>query len=50
MNLVPVFGVFFSVVLPGETLNKMQSLGGFIVIFGIYVSIHFSDGHSHDRG
>lgn len=39
MNLVPVFGVFFSVVLLNESMNVIQFLGGFIVVVGIVLSI-----------
>ena len=39
MNLVPVFGVLFSILLLHESVNFIQLLGGFIIIAGIIISI-----------
>ncbi len=39
MNLVPVFGVFFSILFLNETMSAIQLLGGFIVIIGIIFSV-----------
>ena len=39
MNLVPVFGVFFAVVLLGEPLGLLQVFGGLVVIAGVTLSV-----------
>lgn len=38
-NLVPVFGVLFSVIILGEKVGLLQLLGGAVVIFGVYLSV-----------
>ena len=39
MNLVPVFGVLFAVVLLGEPLGALQVAGGLVVIAGVTLSV-----------
>ncbi len=39
MNLVPVFGVFFSILFLQESMSAVQFLGGFIVIIGIILGV-----------
>lgn len=39
MNLVPVFGVLFSVLFLNEVVGASQFIGGGIVIFGVFLSI-----------
>lgn len=39
MNLVPVLGVLFAVVLLGEPLGLLQVLGGVVVIAGVTLSV-----------
>ena len=39
MNLVPVFGVLFAVVLLGEPLGLLQVFGGLVVIAGVTLSV-----------
>jgi drug/metabolite transporter (DMT)-like permease len=39
MNLVPIIGVFFSVVILDEALHSVQLLGGSIIIVGVILSI-----------
>ena len=39
MNLVPIFGTLFSVVLLGERLTLRHLLGGALVILGVIVSV-----------
>ncbi len=39
MNLVPVFGVFFSILFLNEPMSLIQFLGGFVVIVGIVLSV-----------
>ena len=39
MNLVPVFGVIFSVLLLDESVHASQLLGGIIVIVGVIASV-----------
>lgn len=39
MNLVPVFGVSFSILFLHEAMSVVQLLGGFIVIAGIILSV-----------
>ncbi len=43
MNLVPVLGVLFAVVLLGEPLGLLQILGGVVVIAGVTLSVRSSD-------
>lgn len=38
-NLMPIFGVFFSAVILGESLSLQQITGGFIVIAGVMISL-----------
>lgn len=38
-NLVPVFGVFFSVIILGESVSVWQLAGGAVVLFGVYLSV-----------
>ncbi len=40
MNLVPIFGVIFSVVLLHETVSWRQIIGGLVVIVGVLMSAH----------
>ncbi|TQS00992.1 DMT family transporter [Paenibacillus ottowii] len=40
MNLVPIFGVIFSVVLLHETVSWRQIIGGLVVIIGVLMSAH----------
>ncbi|MDP1509887.1 EamA family transporter [Paenibacillus sp. CMAA1739] len=40
MNLVPIFGVIFSVVLLHETVSWRQMIGGLVVIIGVLMSAH----------
>ena len=40
MNLVPVVGVFFSVIILNEALHAIQLIGGAIIIAGVLLSIH----------
>lgn len=44
MNLVPIFGTLFSVVLLGEHLTWRHIVGGALVILGVLVSIRVSQG------
>ncbi len=39
MNLVPVFGVLFSVVILNEVINFKQIMGGLVIIIGVMLSI-----------
>lgn len=39
MNLVPIFGVFFSIIFLGETVSYQQIGGGIIVIGGVVLSV-----------
>ena len=39
MNLVPIFGTLFSVILLGETLTWRHMAGGALVILGVVVSV-----------
>jgi drug/metabolite transporter (DMT)-like permease len=39
MNLVPIFGTLFSVVLLGERLTLRHLAGGALVILGVIVSV-----------
>lgn len=39
MNLVPVFGVLFAVLLLGEPLGPLQVLGGLVVVAGVALSV-----------
>ncbi len=39
MNLVPIFGTLFSVILLGETLTRRHMAGGALVILGVVVSV-----------
>ncbi|WP_068619561.1 DMT family transporter [Paenibacillus tuaregi] len=39
MNLVPIFGVLFSTVFLNERLSVLNMLGGFIIIFGVVLSV-----------
>lgn len=39
MNLVPVFGVLFSVVILHEVVNFKQLMGGLVIIIGVILSI-----------
>jgi drug/metabolite transporter (DMT)-like permease len=40
MNLVPIFGVVFSIIFLKETVSLQQIFGGVIVIAGVLLSIH----------
>ncbi|WP_226003365.1 DMT family transporter [Paenibacillus sp. BJ-4] len=40
MNLVPIFGVLFSVLLLQETITWRQIIGGMVVIIGVLLSAH----------
>ncbi|WP_342419625.1 EamA family transporter [Paenibacillus sp. FSL H8-0168] len=40
MNLVPIFGVLFSVLLLQETITWRQIIGGLVVIIGVLLSAH----------
>ncbi|MEE4566117.1 DMT family transporter [Paenibacillus polymyxa] len=40
MNLVPIFGVLFSVLLLHETITWRQIIGGLVVILGVLMSAH----------
>jgi len=40
MNLVPVFGVIFSVLILHEAVTWKQVLGGLVVIFGVILSVN----------
>lgn len=44
MNLVPIFGTLFSVVLLGERLTLRHLLGGALVILGVVVSVRVAQG------
>ena len=44
MNLVPIFGTLFSVVLLGERLTLRHLLGGALVILGVVVSVRVVQG------
>lgn len=48
MNLVPVLGVLFAVVLLGEPLGLLQLLGGVVVIVGVTLSVR--GGNSGEPG
>ena len=39
MNLVPVFGVLFAVVLLGEPVGPLQVVGGLVVVAGVTLSV-----------
>lgn len=39
MNLVPVFGVFFSVVILNEVIDSKQIMGGLVIIIGVMLSV-----------
>jgi drug/metabolite transporter (DMT)-like permease len=39
MNLVPVFGVLFAVLLLGEPVGLLQVGGGLVVIAGVTLSV-----------
>jgi drug/metabolite transporter (DMT)-like permease len=39
MNLVPVVGVFFSVIILNEALHSIQLIGGIVIIVGVILSI-----------
>jgi drug/metabolite transporter (DMT)-like permease len=39
LNLVPIFGVFFSWLLLGEQVSLRKFVGGAIVIFGVMLSV-----------
>lgn len=39
MNLVPIFGVLFAVLLLGEPLELLQVLGGLVVVTGVALSV-----------
>jgi drug/metabolite transporter (DMT)-like permease len=39
LNLVPIFGVFFSWLLLGEAVTLRKVIGGAIVILGVMLSI-----------
>lgn len=43
MNLVPVFGVIFSMLVLKESLEMIQLLGGVIIITGVFISVKFSN-------
>ncbi len=47
MNLVPVFGVLFAVVLLGEPLGALQVMGGLVIIAGVTLSVR---GDPEDTG
>lgn len=49
MNLVPVLGVLFAVVLLGEPLGLLQILGGVVVILGVTLSVRSTDGGEPPR-
>jgi drug/metabolite transporter (DMT)-like permease len=38
MNLVPIFGLIFSITILGEDVSAIQIFGGFIVILGVALS------------
>lgn len=40
MNLVPVFGVIFSVLILHERLELKQIIGGIVVLLGVYLTLH----------
>ncbi|WAH37496.1 DMT family transporter [Alicyclobacillus dauci] len=40
MNLVPVFGVMFSVLILHESLELKQLIGGIVVLVGVYLTLH----------
>ncbi len=44
MNLVPIFGTLFSVVLLGERLTLRHLLGGALVILGVVISVRVAQG------
>lgn len=46
MNLVPVFGVLFAVVLLGEPLGLLQVLGGIVVVAGVTLSVRGDAGEA----
>ena len=39
LNLVPIFGVFFSYILLGEQVTLRKFIGGAVVIFGVMLSL-----------
>jgi drug/metabolite transporter (DMT)-like permease len=46
MNLVPIFGTLFSVVLLGERLTLRHLVGGALVILGVVVSVRVAQGNA----
>jgi drug/metabolite transporter (DMT)-like permease len=46
MNLVPIFGTLFSVVLLGERLTLRHLAGGALVILGVVVSVRVAQGRA----
>lgn len=43
MNLVPVFGILFSIIILKESINTVQIIGGAVVISGVVLSIKAAD-------
>ncbi len=50
MNLVPIFGVFFSVLILGEKVSFGQLAAGTIVIVGVLLSVFEPAGRKSTRG
>jgi drug/metabolite transporter (DMT)-like permease len=50
MNLVPIFGTLFSVVLLGEKLTTRHFIGGALVILGVVVSVRVAKGAEDSAG
>lgn len=47
MNLVPVFGVMFSVLILHESLELKQVVGGIVVLVGVYLTLHKYNSKHH---
>ncbi|MCX4027515.1 DMT family transporter [Endozoicomonas sp. SM1973] len=43
LNLVPVFGLFWAVVIAKETVTSIQLVGCMIVILGVYLSVYVGE-------
>jgi len=46
LNLVPLFGVFFSWLLLGETVTLRKIVGGAVIIFGVMLSVRKTRGEA----
>lgn len=49
MNLVPIFGVLFSVLILGESVSARQFIGGAIVLVGVMLSVRQNKDGSEEK-